>query len=165
MVDRATPRAPDGGLFGTRGLIATSWIGTVVLVASALAAVAVGDRTFDVVVVIPALVLFALGCITFLWAFGVAVGRSRFEEIGIGGLFFASGSSPVLVRNQLMASLAIEVLVALGTAAARPFTAQAFAVLAPMFGLGVAGLRGALHGTFGERVGGGASGAPSDEGG
>lgn len=129
-----------------------SWLGTTVTVVAALATVAVRRRSFDTVVVIPSLVFFALGCAAFLWAFGLAVGRSRYEEIGMGGLFFASGSAPTSVRNQLMGSWAAQVVVAMGTAFARPFTAQAFVVLAPMFGLGVAGLWGAMHGTFAPRA-------------
>lgn len=152
VTEPAGPGSRPGLVLGTTTLIRASWAGTAVLVVTAMAAVIVRNRSFDLVVVIPSLVLFALGCAAFLWAFGVAVGRSRYEEIGIGGLYFASGSAPPAVRNQFLASLGLEVVVALGTAFARPFTAQAFAVLAPMYGLGVAGLWGAWHGRFGPRI-------------
>ena len=51
----------------------------------------------------------------------------------------------------MMASLAAEVVVALATASARPFTSLAFGILAPVFALGLAGLWGARFGTFGPR--------------
>ena len=78
----------------------------------------------------------------------MAIGRSRTDLIGMGGLFFLAGSAPRAVQRSLWASLAVEVVVAVATAAARPFTPLAFGVLAPMFGLGVMGLWGAKFGTF-----------------
>jgi hypothetical protein len=47
-----------------------------------------------------------------------------------------------------MGSLGAQTAIALGTAAARPFTSVAFGILVPMFGLGLAGLWGARHGRF-----------------
>jgi hypothetical protein len=44
--------------------------------------------------------------------------------------------------------LAVEILVALTTASVRPFTSLAFGVLAPVYGLALAGLWGAQYGTF-----------------
>ena len=84
----------------------------------------------------------------FLWAFAVAVDRSRSDAIGIGGLFFLQGSAPRAVQVRLLGSLAVQATVAVGTAAVHPFTSQAFAVLAPMFGVGLAGLWGARYGRF-----------------
>ena len=43
---------------------------------------------------IVSLVLFAVGMVVFVWAYAVAVGRSRTDLIGIGGLFFLAGSAP-----------------------------------------------------------------------
>jgi hypothetical protein len=42
----------------------------------------------------------------------------------------------------------VQTVVGVGVAAARPFTALAFSVLVPMFGLGMMALWGARHGTF-----------------
>ena len=53
---------------------------------------------------------------------------------------------------RLLGALAVQVVVAVATAAVHPFTSQAFAVLAPMFGLGMAGLWGARYGHFEART-------------
>ena len=125
----------------------------VVTVVFAVAAVtsAVALDHLNVLIVVVSLVLFVAGCVAFLWAYAIAVGRSRTDAIGIGGLFFLEGSAPRRVQVRLLGALAIQVVVAVGTAAAHPFTSQAFAVLVPMFGLGVAGLWGARHGRFAAR--------------
>jgi hypothetical protein len=44
------------------------------------------------------------------------------------------------------------VVVAFAAAALRPFTSLAFGILVPMWGLALAGVWGARHGTFGPRV-------------
>ena len=48
-------------------------------------------------------------------------------------------------------ALAAAVVAAGAAAAVRPYTAVAFTVLAPMFGLGMMALWGARHGRFPER--------------
>jgi hypothetical protein len=47
-----------------------------------------------------------------------------------------------------MSLLAAQVVVAVATAAARPFTTLAFGVLVPVFGVGLNGLWAARHGRF-----------------
>jgi hypothetical protein len=96
--------------------------------------------------------LFLVGVVAFLWAYGTAVARSRTLTIGIGGLYFLSGSAPTDVRRRLLGALALQVVVAVVTAAVRPYTAVAFGILVPVFGLGLAGLWGARHGSFPPRV-------------
>jgi len=116
------------------------------------AALAVIDRDrFGVLAVVVALTLFFVGCVVFLWAFGVAVNRSRTDAIGIGGLYFLAGSAPRDVQVALLVPFGVQIVVALVTAGLRPFTSLAFGVLVPMFGLGQAGLWGARYGTFGPR--------------
>ena len=128
-------------------LVNIAWLGT-----GAFAATAVGAAIFPDVLRVPALVvalvLFAAGCVCFLWGFAVAVNRSRTDEIGVGGLYFLAGSAPAVVRRRLMAALAVQIVVAFATAGVRPYTSLAFGILAPVFGLGVTGLWGARHGTF-----------------
>ena len=124
-----------------------SWIGTGLLAVTAIPA-AIAPAPFVAVAVGVSLLLFAVGTAAFLWAYAVAIGRSRTDLIGMGGLFFLAGSAPRAVQRSLWGSLAVEVVVAVATAAARPFTPLAFGVLAPMFGLGVMGLWGAKFGTF-----------------
>jgi hypothetical protein len=95
------------------------------------------------------LVLFAVGCGAFLWAYAVAIGRSRYEAVTMAGVFFlAGGSAPASVARGLRLALAVQVVVGVAVAAARPFTALAFAVLVPMLGLGLMALWGARHGVF-----------------
>ena len=97
--------------------------------------------------------LFAAGIAIFFWAYAVAVGRSRTDEIGIGGLFFLAGpeTAPKPVKVALLTTLAVHVVVAVAAAAARPFTSLAFGVLTPLSTLALVGLWGAKHGRFGAR--------------
>ena len=92
-------------------------------------------------------VLFAGGVVAFGWALLRAAGRSRTEQLHLSGVFFLDGAPP-RVRRLLLGSLALQVVVALATAAARPNTSLAFGILAPMWGQGLAGLWGARHGRF-----------------
>ena len=131
-------------------IVRASWIGTAVLLVSSILAVTVDGAAL--VTTIVDLVLFAGGVVTFLWAYGIAVGRSRTDEIGIGGLYFLQGTAPRRMQLLLMGSLAAEVVIAWTAAALRPFTAVAFSVLAPMWALGLAGLWGARYGRFSPRV-------------
>jgi hypothetical protein len=94
------------------------------------------------------LVLFAVGTAAFLWAFAVAVGRSRTVVIGVGGLFFLQGCAPKVLQRVLMSALVVQVVIAFVTASIRVYTALAFGLLVPMFGLGLAGLWGAVYGWF-----------------
>ena len=93
------------------------------------------------------LALFVAGSVVFVSAFVIAVGRSRTDEIAVSNLYLLSGA-PAAVRAQLFGSLAVEVIVAFGTAAARPYTIAAAAILAPVYGLGLCGLWAARYGTF-----------------
>lgn len=133
-----------------RRIITVSRVGTAVFAVTATAAVIDRDA-FGLANVIASLGLFGVGCVVFLWAFGVAVNRSRTDAIGIGGLYFLQGSAPRRVQVALLVPLAVQVAVALLSAGLRPFTSLAFGVLVPMFGLGQAGLWGARYGRFGRR--------------
>lgn len=131
-------------------IVLVSRVGTAAFVVTAIAAVIDRD-VFGLVAVAVALVLFLIGCVVFLWAFGIAVGRSRTDAIGIGGLYFLQGSAPRAVQVALLVPFGVQVAVALVTAGLRPFTSLAFGVLVPMFGLAQAGLWGARYGHFGPR--------------
>lgn len=142
------PELP-GGVLGRRWIQA-SWWGTGVFTVSAVAAAIAPD-----VASLPALVvdmaLFALGSAAFLWAFAISVERSRYEILSVAGIYFLAGDvAPREVRVHLMASLGVQVAVALATAGARPFTALAFGILVPMYGLGMAGRWAAEHGRYAE---------------
>jgi len=145
----AAARAWDEPFPGGR-IVLASRVGTAVFVVTAVAAVIDRD-TFGLVAVAVDLVLFLVGCVVFLWAFGVAVGRSRTDAIGIGGLYFLQGSAPKPIQVALLVPFAVQVGVALVAAGLKPFTSLAFGVLVPMFGLAQAGLWGARYGHFGSR--------------
>jgi hypothetical protein len=93
------------------------------------------------------LALFLAGCALFVWSFVLAVGRSRTDEIAVTNLYLLAGA-PSAVRVQLFGSLAVEIIVAFGTAAARPYTIAAAAILGPVYGVGLCGLWAARYGTF-----------------
>jgi hypothetical protein len=133
-------------------LIRASWAGTAAYTAVAVPAVWWLDA-LEAVVALTAGLLFFAGSAAFLWAFFVAVERSRSEVIGVGGLYFLAGCAPPSVQRTMMLSLGAQTVVAIGTASLRPYTALAFGVLVPMWGIGLAGLWGARHGTFPPRRG------------
>lgn len=113
---------------------------------------AVWRHAFSTANVVVSLVLFAAGCGAFLAGYAIAVGRSRHDQIDLPGLYLLAGDvAPSAVRTTLRACLAVQVLVALATASARPITSQAFVIMAPMFGLGTIALWSARHGAFGHR--------------
>jgi hypothetical protein len=129
------------------GIVNLVFGGTGVYVATAIIATITPDA-FGGVITAVSLALFAIGVVAFAWSYVVAVGRSRYDLIGIGGLYFLAGSAPRVVRTRLLGALGVEVVVALVTSSIRLFTAVAFGVLVPIFGLGLAGLWGARHGKF-----------------
>jgi hypothetical protein len=128
------------------------WIGTAVfVVTAAVSAAAMGWTRYVAGAV--AVVLFVAGIVAFVMAYAAAVQRSRRDEMGIGGLFFLAGeTAPKPVKRRLNGALTVQVVVGLATAAARPYTSLALGTLVPMFGIGLNGIWGARHGTFGARV-------------
>jgi len=130
-----------------RVIVRAARLGAAVFTLSAVGAVVSTD--LRVVAFAVAMGLFAVGIGVFFWAYAVALGRSRTDAIGIGGLFFlAGGVAPPAARRGLLVPLIVEVATALATAGARPFTSLAFGVLAPLYGLALTGLWAARHGRF-----------------
>ena len=141
------PEAPADEGAG-EGIVRLDVWATAVFTVVSLAAVALPDPLEFVSVPLD-LVLFAAGCGAFLWAYAVAIGRSRYEALTMGGVFFLTDRvAPARVARTLRLALAAQVVVAVAVAAARPFTALAFGVLVPMVGLGLMALWGARHGRF-----------------
>jgi hypothetical protein len=128
-------------------IVRASWLGTAVLAVAAALAVVWPD-TLAVPYAAVAIVFFLAGCAAFVWSYGIAVGRSRAEELSVAGIWMLSGSTRAPIRRHLLGALAVQVVIVVAAASIRPFTAVAFGVLAPMYGLGLAGLWGARHGTF-----------------
>ncbi|HEV7757761.1 MAG TPA: hypothetical protein VGO78_02190 [Acidimicrobiales bacterium] len=107
--------------------------------------------------------LFVAGCAAFLYAYLRGIGRSRDDAISLAGLFFLmEGVAPRRVARALWLLLAAQVVVAVATAAARPFSSLAFGILAPMFGLALLALWGAVHGRFPPRVAPATPATPAD---
>jgi hypothetical protein len=149
VTEKPTASAPPHP--GSRSLIVRVdvWATAAFTVVSVAAAIWPGALVAALVV---DLGLFVAGSVAFAWAYLRAVGRSREEEIALGGLFFLSGDvAPVQVKWWLWGALAVQVVVAVATAAARPFSGLAFGVLAPMFGLAMLAVWGAAHGRFPSR--------------
>ena len=96
--------------------------------------------------------LFVAGGAVYLIGYAQIVRRSRSDEIEVGGFVFLTGSAPKPVRQLLLGCTALQTVVAVAGAAARPFTLLAFGILAPMFGLGLQALWAARHGTFPRRA-------------
>ena len=153
-IRKSVPEASDDQVAGVpwpdvpgRRLVEASWVGTAVL------AVAVVAGIVDIEAVAPAVVavsglLFAGGTIAFFVGYARAVERSRRELLGIGGIYFMAGSTPARVRRQMMASLVVEVVLVVVAVSVKPFSSLVFTSLAPMWGLGLAGMWSATHGSF-----------------
>jgi hypothetical protein len=134
----------------TDRLAAASWAGTALFAVTSVGAAASPSLKWPAFVV--AMALFVVGTALFIAALVIAAGRSRREEIGMGGLFFLQDSAPRKMQLHLLGSLISQVVVAFATAAARPYTSLAFGILVPVYGLGIAGLWAARHGTFAPRA-------------
>ncbi|HEX4903477.1 MAG TPA: hypothetical protein VFV42_11745 [Acidimicrobiales bacterium] len=134
---------PDAGA----GLVLLDFVGTAALLVACVAGIVAPDGAGTFTAVASG-VLFAVGVALFVWGYANGVVRSREEQITLSGLFFLTGTAPPVVRFRLRLALAVQVVLAVAAASIRPYTAVAFAVLAPMLGLGVMAAWGARHGTF-----------------
>jgi hypothetical protein len=152
--EQSESQVPDGADIGDptngAGIVIVTMVGTAVFVLSGvLAAVFMGG--FMVAYVAVSLVQFTFGTVVFALAFLRAVDRSREQTIGVGGLFFGSGSTPKPVQRRLVGCLIVQVVASLAIASSHVYTALAFGVVAPMWALGFTGLWAAAYGTFPER--------------
>lgn len=134
-----------------RSIINMSWAGSGLYTALAIAG-SIAPDWFATPTAIVSVVLFFVGCVVFLWAYGIAVSRSRRDLIGIGGLYFLAGTAPKVVRFRLRLSFAVQIVAAIASSSIRPFTPMAFGFLVPVFGLGLSGLWGAKYGIFERRA-------------
>jgi len=125
-------------------------VGTVVFVVAVVLAVLFEDSLGSAFAGL-SLVYFVVGAVAMLWAFAIGVNRSRMEVLHVPGLFLLVGSAKRTTQRTFLGLTAVQTLVAVIGASIRPFTALAFGILVPMFGLGVTGLWGAIHGTFASR--------------
>jgi hypothetical protein len=140
------PTIPDDG--AGEGIVTLDRWATIVFAVVSAAAAAFPDPLEYASVPVD-LAMFVVGCGAFLWAYAVAIGRSRYEALTMAGVFFPGPAvGPARVTRTLRLLLAVQVVMAVAAAAVRPFTALAFSVLAPMLGLGLMALWGARHGRF-----------------
>lgn len=147
------PSADDEGLssyavdYEGAGLINTSFAGTGLLLVAGAVGAASPERWGGMTAVLSG-VLFGVGVIGFLYGYAIGVVRSAGEKVTMGGLFFLSGTAPRVVRFRMRVALIVQIVIAVAVAAARPYTSVAFAVLAPMLGLGLMAAWAAKYGTF-----------------
>lgn len=128
-----------------RSLLVADAVGTVAL---ALVTVASAVTDTDAVVVVNlavAGVLFLGGCVGFGIGFLRAVGRSRTETIDLAGLFYLTGSAPTEARRAFLGLWFAQIAIA---AAAIPLTDPPFAVMAPVWGIGLITWWASAHATF-----------------
>lgn len=128
-------------------LVIASWVGTAVLVVVSILGLVALDTFAPLVVGVSGL-MFVAGSVAFFMAYAKAVSRSRFEMIGVGGLYFLSGTAPKHIRRSMMWSLGIQVAFVIGVIVAKPFSSMVFTSLAPVYPIGLAGCWGALYGKF-----------------
>lgn len=103
------------------------------------------------VVAVGCSVVFVAGAALFSWAFTIAAGRSRSEDVTVAGAFFLAGSIGTSDRRWAFGLLGAQSLIGLVGAGADPYTTMAFGILVPMFGLGIIAFLGSAHGAFHQR--------------
>jgi hypothetical protein len=94
-------------------------------------------------------VLFLGGCFGFAIGFLRAVGRSREEAVDLAGLFYLTGSAPQDARRWFLGLWFAQIAIAVD---AIPLTDPPFAVMAPVWGIGIITWWASAHATFPPRT-------------
>ncbi|MCU1369831.1 MAG: hypothetical protein JWO77_1025 [Ilumatobacteraceae bacterium] len=132
-----------------RNLLAVDAVGTAALaLVTVVSAVSSADAV-QVVNLAVAAVLFLGGCAGFGIGFLRAVGRSRTEAVDLAGLFYLTGSAPQEARRWFLGLWFAQIAIAV---AAIPLTDPPFAVMAPVWGIGVITWWASAHATFPPRT-------------
>ena len=142
------------------GIVRANVVATAVFGVTAVYAATVFSTSAQWIGAITAIVLFAVGVFTFLWAYWNAVQRSRTDEISVAQLYFLLGSpTPSPVRRAMLLTLLAQVVIAVATTLARPDgpdgnpgSSLAVGFLVPMLGFGLNGLWASVHGSFEPRT-------------
>lgn len=129
-------------------------------VALAIAVPLRAERWAQVLIAVVSVALFAVGVGASLWAYAAALERSRVQEVGVANLYLLTGTTaPPPVKRALLTALAVQVVASFGAATIgvvglddSQLNALAFAVLVPMFGIGMNGAWAARYGSYGPRV-------------
>lgn len=127
---------------------------SMIVTASQLVAVTIayfGPDTVRNTVALACSAVFVAGAALFTWAFTIAAGRSRTEDLTVAGAFFLAGSIGKPERRWAFGFLLAQTIIGFAGAIADPYTTMAFGVLVPMFGLGVIAFLGSAHGAFRQR--------------
>ena len=128
-----------------RGLLLADLAGTVALALVTLL-LALSDADAVVLVgLVVALALFLGGTVAWTIGFLRAVGRSRTEQIDLAGLFYLTGSAPEEARRWFLRTWFAQIAIAVGAVAvSRP----PFAVMAPVWGIGLITWWASRHASF-----------------
>lgn len=111
------------------------------------------DGGLDVVYAIVCTITFVVGVSLFALGMWNGIQRSRVDDVTLTGLVAIDRSHvPAPARNRLWLAVLVQVVVAIGLASLRPFTQQAFGLLVPVLGLGIASLWGSRFAAFHPRV-------------
>ena len=136
-------------------------LGTGVFVlALAIAVPLRSDRWAQILIAVVSVALFAVGVGASLWAYAAALERSRVQEVGVANLYLLTGTTaPQPVKRALLSAVAVQVVASFAAATIgvigiddSQLNALAFAVLVPMFGIGMNGTWAARYGSYGPRV-------------
>lgn len=150
QTDAVNTRPVRAGLAGT----------AVFVVALAVAVPFRTERWAQILIAVVSVGLFAIGVGSSLWAYAAALERSRVEEVGVANLYLLTGATATKpVKRALLGALTVQVLASFGAATVgviglndSQLNALAFAVLVPMFGIGMNGAWAARYGSYGPRV-------------
>ena len=132
-----------------RSILVADAVGTVALALVTAVSAATDADAVQIVNLAVAAILFLGGCVGFGIGFLRAVGRSRTETIDLAGLFYLTGSAPADVRKAFLGLWFAQIAIA---AAAIPLTDPPFAVMAPVWGIGLITWWAAAHATFPPRT-------------
>lgn len=132
-------------------LIRLNWQVTVVFLTATLLT-HLAAESIDLVYAIASSLLFAIGAGLCFLGFWNGLQRSRTEQVTLPGLLAISSSHvPTNERNLVWGAIAAQTVIAVAGASLRPFTPQAFGLLVPLFGIGLATLFGSREADFFER--------------
>ena len=141
-----TPLPPIEG----QRLLVADLLGTIALVAVTILAAFTTSTPAQVIGLVVAGVLFVGGCGAFAVGFVRAAGRSRTEAVDLAGLFYLTGSAPDAARRWFLGLWFAQIAVAVAAiAVSRP----PFAVMAPVWGIGIITWWASLHASFSPRQG------------
>lgn len=139
---------PSEGPVAGSAVIVLGQAGTALMVLGTVVAAVVDVGAVQVAYLVVCAVLFVAGCGAFALGFLRAVDRSRRETIDLAGLFYLTGAAPRPVRKMLLGLWFTQIAVATVSVAV---TQPPWAVMAPVFGIGVLTLWSARHGSFPRR--------------